>query len=78
MQEIYVKNVIIGKQYESCKNYEKFKDIVEDKKINVIAFSATSSMSPVNNIEKFLYINLHTKELLLIAFVFILFSPAWP
>ena len=32
MQEIYVKNVIIGKQYESCKNYEKFKDIVEDKK----------------------------------------------
>ena len=45
MQEIYVKNVIIGKQYE------KFKDIVEDKKINVITVEAGQKV----DIEKNLY-----------------------
>ena len=51
MQEIYVKNVIIGKQYESYKNYEKFKDIVEDKKIKVITVEAGQKV----DIEKNLY-----------------------
>lgn len=38
MQEIKVKEVIIGKQYESCENYEKFKKITSEKniKINVV------------------------------------------
>ena len=45
MQEIYVKNVIIGKQYESCKNYEKFKDIVEDKKIRLVEHKSRISMT---------------------------------
>ena len=39
-----------------------------------IAFSAISSISPVNNIEKFLYLSLHTNELLLIAFSEIILS----
>ena len=51
MQEIYVKNVIIGKQYESCKNYEKFKDIVKKKKIKVITVEAGQKV----DIEKNLY-----------------------
>ena len=46
-----MKNVIIGKQYESCKNYEKFKDIVEDKKINVITVEVGQKV----DIEKNLY-----------------------
>lgn len=35
MNEVKVKNVIIGRQYESCNNYEEFLKIVKKKKINV-------------------------------------------
>lgn len=35
MQEIKVNNIIIGKQYKSSENYEKFIKIVKEKKINV-------------------------------------------
>ena len=36
MQEVNVKNVVIGKQFKDCENYEEFKKIVNEKKINVI------------------------------------------
>lgn len=35
MQEIKVKNVIIGKQFEDSENYQKFLEIVKKRKINV-------------------------------------------
>lgn len=50
MKEIYVKNIIIGRQYENCKNYEKFKEIVEDKKINVITVEAGQKVNIENNL----------------------------
>ena len=36
MEELKVKNVVIGKPFETCKNYEKFIEIVKAKKINVM------------------------------------------
>ncbi len=36
MQEFKVKNVVMGKQFESCENYEKFVEMVKEKKIKVI------------------------------------------
>ena len=35
LKEIKVETVIVGKQYESCENYEEFQRIVNAKKINV-------------------------------------------
>lgn len=35
LKEIEVETVIIGKQYESCENYEEFQRIVNTKKINI-------------------------------------------
>lgn len=35
MEEIKVKNVIIGKQYQACDNYKKFIQIINNKNINV-------------------------------------------
>ena len=35
IKEMKVERVIIGKQYETCDNYEEFKKIVNSKKINV-------------------------------------------
>lgn len=35
MQELKVQNVIICKQGENSENYEKFKEIVKQKKIKV-------------------------------------------
>lgn len=35
LKEIKVETVIIGKQYESCENYEEFQRIVNTKKINI-------------------------------------------
>lgn len=54
MQEIKVKNAIIGKQYESCENYEKFVKIVKEKKINVEVVEAGQRI----NIEKNLYFDI--------------------
>ena len=35
MQELKVKNIVIGKQFEVCNNYEEFIEIVKEKKIKV-------------------------------------------
>ena len=35
MQELKVENVIIGTQFENSENYEKFKNIIQKKKIKV-------------------------------------------
>ena len=51
MQEIKVKNVIIGKQFEICENYQEFIKIVREKKIKVGVVEAGQRI----NIEKDLY-----------------------
>lgn len=51
MQEIKVKNIIIGKQYETCENYEKFKEIVKERNIKVRTVEAGQRI----NIETNLY-----------------------
>lgn len=35
MRELKVSNVIIGKQFETCENYEEFRKIVKEKQIRV-------------------------------------------
>lgn len=54
MQEIEVKNVIIGKQFETCENYEEFKKIVKNKNINVKVVEAGTRI----NIEKDIYFDI--------------------
>lgn len=51
MRELKVKNVVIGKQFETCENYEKFIDVVKEKKIKVIQVEAGQKI----NVEKYLY-----------------------
>lgn len=51
IKELKVKNVVIGKQFESCENYEKFIKIVKEKKIKVMVVEAGQRMK----IEKELY-----------------------
>lgn len=51
IQEFKVKNVVIGKQFESCENYQEFLEIVEKKKIRVYVVESGQKI----NIEK----NLH-------------------
>lgn len=51
MEELKVKHVVIGKQFETCENYEKFIKIVKEKKIKVMVLEADQKM----NIEKELY-----------------------
>ncbi len=51
MQEIEVKNVIIGKQFENSANYEKFIKLVKEKNIKLYTVEA----GQILNIEK----NLH-------------------
>ena len=53
MQEIKVKNIIIGKQYEKSENYTKFVGIVKEKNINVKIVEAGQKV----NIEDNLYFN---------------------
>lgn len=53
LQEIKVKNVIIGKQFENSKNYQKFLKIVKEKNIKVSVIEAGKRI----NIEKNLYID---------------------
>ena len=50
MQEIKVKNIIIGKQYETCENYEKFKEIVKEKNIKVKTVEAGQRINIENNL----------------------------
>lgn len=53
MEEIKVKKVIIGKQFESCENYEEFKNIVKEKRIKVHVVEAGQKIK----IEKDLYLD---------------------
>lgn len=54
MKELEVKRVIIGKQLETCENYEEFIKIVNDKKIKVNVVEAGQKI----NIEKNIYFNI--------------------
>lgn len=58
MEELNVKNVIISRQTEKIENYEKFKQIINTKKINVIIVGATSSCSQKLQIEQNLYFDI--------------------
>lgn len=51
MQELKIENIIIGKQFEVCENYENFEEIAKKKKINVYAVEAGTRL----NIEKDLF-----------------------
>lgn len=51
MEELKVRNVIIGKQFGTYENYDKFKKIVKEKKIKVYTVEAGEKI----NIEKDLY-----------------------
>ena len=51
MKELEVKNIVIGKQFECHENYEKFMQIVKEKKMKVIIVEAGQRMK----IEKDLY-----------------------
>lgn len=50
MQEIKVNNIIIGKQYKSSENYEKFIKIVKEKKINVKIVEGEEKVSIEDNL----------------------------
>ncbi|MCI8353267.1 MAG: MBL fold metallo-hydrolase [Clostridia bacterium] len=54
MQKIKVKNVIIGKQFETCDNYEQFVRLVKENKIKVSIVEAEQKI----NIEKDLYFSI--------------------
>lgn len=54
MKELKVKNIIIGKQFETCENYERFKEIVKEKKIKVHIVEAGQRIK----IEKNLYFDI--------------------
>ncbi len=51
MEELKVKNAVIGKQFKTCDNYEKFIEIVKKKKIKVVVVESGEKI----NIEKYLY-----------------------
>lgn len=51
IQELKVKKIIIGKQFENCENYEKFMNIVRQNHISVMVVEAGQKI----NIEKHLY-----------------------
>lgn len=54
MEKIKVKNVIIGKQFETCDNYEQFVRLVKENKIKVSIVEAEQKI----NIEKDLYFSI--------------------
>lgn len=58
MEELKVENVIISKQTENSENYEEFKQIIKNKKINVIVVGATSSRPQKLQIEQNLYFDI--------------------
>lgn len=58
MEELKVGTVIITKQKEDSENYERFKEIVKDKKINVLVVGTTSSHPQTIQIEKDLYLDI--------------------
>lgn len=54
MEELKVKNIIIGRQFESCENYERFIKIVKEKKIKIMVVEAGQRI----NIQKELYFDI--------------------
>ena len=54
MEKIKVKNVIIGRQFETCDNYEQFVKIVKEKKIKVSIVEKEQKI----NIEKDVYFSI--------------------
>ena len=54
MEEMKVRNVIIGKQFEDCTNYQKFLKIVREKKLNLQVVEAGNRI----NIEKNVYFDI--------------------
>lgn len=54
MKELKVNNVIIGKQFENCENYQELKKIVKEKKIKVNVVEAEQKIE----IEKDLYLDI--------------------
>ena len=54
LQEIKVRNVIIGKQFESSENYEEFLKIVKEKNIKVIQVETKDKI----NVEKNIYFDI--------------------
>lgn len=50
LQELKVNNIIIGKQFETSENYEKFIQIVKEKKLNVMVVQAGQRINIENNI----------------------------
>ena len=52
MQELKVKNIIIGKQFENCNNLQKFYEIAKEKNIKIIIAQAGTKI----NIEKDVHI----------------------
>lgn len=54
MQELKIKNVVIGKQVEDSENYQKFIKIVKEKKVRVYVVEAGQRI----NIEKDLYFDI--------------------
>lgn len=51
--KLKVKTIIIGRQYKSCRNYEKFIEIAKEKKINIKIVESGDRI----NIEKNVYID---------------------
>lgn len=54
IDEIKVKNIIIGRQFENSQNYKKFIDIVNSKKINVYVVESGQTVE----IDKNLYLDM--------------------
>ena len=50
LEELSVKNVIIGKQFENSDNYEKFLKIIKEKKINVKVVEEGTKINIENNL----------------------------
>ena len=50
LEELKVKNIIIGKQFESSQNYQKFLEIIKKKKINVRVVETNSKVYIENNL----------------------------
>ena len=52
MEELNVGNIIISKQGEDSENYQKFKEIVNEKKINVVVVGINSNYKNMTTDEK--------------------------
>ncbi len=50
LQEIKVERIIIGRQFETCENYEEFQRIVNTKKINIHIVEAGNKIQIENNL----------------------------